>query len=361
MVFIPHECLRDANVKLKVQETIAHVVGWSLSCATSGVWPSSGPFGEVLSKHRKHQQGKPLAGGQYKACYFGYRADGKARRESHLFPRSFLHSFVCEQCLAQKERKNWEPLMSYKCFYQSAAYRMTTISHTDYMQHTRPLSPWRVIDGWHLGTVFHDPMHVLYLGICKDLYASALGYWIRQGYYGEGTLSDKLRCFSSELKRASIQQRLVVSCKMFTPANTGLDVASHYPEMGSTFKAAFMKTAIWIFAAKAMELTASHPADNILRLIAVCMWNLHRAVFLMDHADILLSNEEAEEISGCFELHLISWQHLAHECEVKKMKLFKIRPKHHSADHLASQLARTKLNPRRVMACFGDESFLGYI
>ena len=131
MVFIPHECLRDANVKLKVQETIAHVVGWSLSCATSGVWPSSGPFGEVLSKHRKHQQGKPLAGGQYKACYFGYRADGKARRESHLFPRSFLHSFVCEQCLAQKEHKNWEPLMSYKCFYQSAAYRMTTISNPD--------------------------------------------------------------------------------------------------------------------------------------------------------------------------------------------------------------------------------------
>lgn len=84
---------------------------------------------------------------------------------------------------------------------------LSAAGHTDYMQHTRPLSPWRVIDGWHLGTVFHDPMHVLYLGICKDLYASALGYWIRQGYYGEGTLSDKLRCFSSELKRASKQQR----------------------------------------------------------------------------------------------------------------------------------------------------------
>lgn len=74
-----------------------------------------------------------------------------------------------------------------------------------------------------------------------------------------------------------------------------------------------------------------------------------------------LTTMPLKEISGCFELHLISWQHLAHECEVKKMKLFKIRPKHHSADHLASQLARTKLNPRRVMACFGDESFLGYI
>lgn len=47
-----------------------------------------------------------------------------------------------------------------------------------------------------------------------------------------------------------------------------------------------MKSPNWIFK------------DNILRLIAVCIWNLHRAVFLMDHADILLSNEEAEEIIG---------------------------------------------------------------
>lgn len=60
--------------------------------------------------------------------------------------------------------------------------------------------------------------------------------------------------------------RLVVSCKMFTPANTGLDVASHYPEMGSTFKAAFMKTAIWFFAAKAMELTASNPAESCFNI-----------------------------------------------------------------------------------------------
>ena len=47
--------------------------------------------------------------------------------------------------------------------------------------------------------------------------------------------------------------------------------------------------------------------------------------------------------------------------EVSGWKLFKIRPKHHMLDHLAKQVARTQLNPRRVMGCFSDESFLGYL
>ncbi|CAK9059150.1 Uncharacterized protein SCF082_LOCUS31390 [Durusdinium trenchii] len=67
------------------------------------------------------------------------------------------------------------------------------------------------------------------------------------------------------------------------------------------------------------------------------------------------------EISGCWQMHLISWQHLARQCEVKGWKLFRLRPKHHQLDHLAIQVARTKLNPRKVMACFSDESFLGYL
>ena len=35
--------------------------------------------------------------------------------------------------------------------------------------------------------------------------------------------------------------------------------------------------------------------DNMLRLIATCLWHFHHAVMVMDHADILLSEEEAEE------------------------------------------------------------------
>ena len=77
----------------------------------------------------------------------------------------------------------------------------------DYVAGTRPLSPWRCVDGWHLGNVFHDPMHFLYLGTLRDLYASALGYWLRNGYYGDGTMPQKLRAFSTDLKDQSRRER----------------------------------------------------------------------------------------------------------------------------------------------------------
>lgn len=155
--------------------------------------------------------------------------------------------------------------------------------------------------------------------------------------------------------------RLILGFKTFTPSNTGLEKKSEYPELGSAFKAAFMKASAWFFATKAVELSNSTPEDccktigtvflcwsflyvwcstfflggtsrmclfcfyiveihqqpqeinklqnkqvrshsstgtsqdNMLRLIATCLWRFHHAVMVMDHADILLSEEEAEE------------------------------------------------------------------
>lgn len=82
------------------------------------------------------------------------------------------------------------------------------LGHTDYINNDTPLSPWRVVEGWHLHSCFHDPMHVLYLGTCRDLYASCLGYWIRKKYYGHGALAVRLREFSCELKEACRKQRI---------------------------------------------------------------------------------------------------------------------------------------------------------
>lgn len=68
-----------------------------------------------------------------------------------------------------------------------------------------------------------------------------------------------------------------------------------------------------------------------------------------------------KEVHDCVYLHLISWQHLAYRCQLSGAKLFKLRPKHHSLDHLASQICRTRLNARKLMSCWNDESFLGYL
>lgn len=126
--FIAHDRMRDQDIKDTVQKTIADVVAWSLRASSHGVWPHVGPFGEIFSSgDRKVLMGKQLAGG-FRACYFGFRADGKARKDAHRFPRTYLHSLICESRMAQRSHKNWQPLLSYKNFYPGAAYRLTHIS-----------------------------------------------------------------------------------------------------------------------------------------------------------------------------------------------------------------------------------------
>lgn len=96
-------------------------------------------------------------------------------------------------------------------FLLVACFSSHSPGHSDYMMNHRPLSPWHVIDGWNLGVCFHDPMHVMYLGTCRDLYASALGFWVFNGFFGVGSVAEKLRTFSYDLKEESRRQKLLSS------------------------------------------------------------------------------------------------------------------------------------------------------
>lgn len=79
--------------------------------------------------------------------------------------------------------------------------------HKDYLR-AGGASPWTVVKGWNILNSFHDPMHVILLGTCRDLYASPLGFWIRRNFFGEGfCLEDKLLQFSLELKEACKREK----------------------------------------------------------------------------------------------------------------------------------------------------------
>ena len=128
---LPHTSLGNDNVKRHVHECVANVLAWSLRHAASGVAPTVGYKGEPLTGFRQTMAGQPLAHG-WTACYFGYRFDEKARKETNFLERSYQHSYVCMYCMAQKVHKNWEPELCYKNFHEHAAHRMATISLLDF-------------------------------------------------------------------------------------------------------------------------------------------------------------------------------------------------------------------------------------
>ena len=55
--------------------------------------------------------------------------------------------------------------------------------------------------------------------------------------------------------------RIRTTFKNFTTSNTGLDKNNQFPELGSVFKAAFIKSASWWFAKTAITVSDAHPGD----------------------------------------------------------------------------------------------------
>lgn len=62
-------------------------MAWSFDHLERGVWPDRGFYNEELNTNtlRGRLAGKPLGNG-WRGCYFGSRADAKARKEANFFP-----------------------------------------------------------------------------------------------------------------------------------------------------------------------------------------------------------------------------------------------------------------------------------
>ena len=204
---------------------MAEVLSWSFGCAASGTWPQRGLDGEALFGERAASAGKPLAR-NWRACYFGFKYDAKARKEANFFERSYYHNQICEACFAERPNKYGDPLLEYKDFYPGAAHLMTGLNHADYVRSMQQISPWAIMPGFHVWTCFRDPMHTIFLGTAKSLIASLIDF------------------------------------STYTPANTGLDTPSDFPELGSRFKAASIKASLWYFSEKAVAVAEACARGN---------------------------------------------------------------------------------------------------
>lgn len=249
-------------MKDAIHSLVAKVTIWSMRAALKGKWPTQGPFGESLLGARSQKAGLEFGNG-YRLAYHGFKADAKAKKECRVFERSYMHNKVCEACMAEKPTsKNHDSLLTYKDFYPNAAHLLTELNHRDYLVSSTRISPWEPMPGFDFRTCFRDPMHTIFLGTAKEFLASCLGYWSRRGCLTGPDLQEQLRWVSQRQKECCAEAGLRCAFKTFTPSNTGLVTKSEYPELGSYFKAASVKTSIWFFGYLAQELAANAAEDK---------------------------------------------------------------------------------------------------
>ena len=145
---------------------------------------------------------------QVRMAYVAFKADLKARRECHSFVRYYQCKKFCDRCAAIQPFTN-EPL-AYKNMSPTAPYVGTSISHDQYMATTLPrhLSSWASIENWQFETCVFDFMHVVYLGVARDLVPSCFKLLQHLGYGCEDGETDDVF-----LKRVTLEMR--ATCKLF--------------------------------------------------------------------------------------------------------------------------------------------------
>ena len=89
-------------------------------------------------------------------------------------------------------------------------------------------------------------------------------------------------------------------------------------------------------------------------------WSLQTAIHTLDHADIILSQDDAEHVREFLNSFLVHWQGMFQTYDQVGVRRWKCRPKHHYFQELIAQVYRTRINPK-YFACWQDESYLGHI
>ncbi|CAK9103632.1 Uncharacterized protein SCF082_LOCUS48402 [Durusdinium trenchii] len=349
-------------VRQAVHKTIARLMAWSMEVASSGVGPDTGFAGEPLAKtSRGHLCGQQLGCG-WRACFFAFKADLKARHELHNFKRYYRCNEFCDRCLAMQGTR-CPPALDYRNVTNSSAWHLTAINHQAYMEFdASSLSHWVCMPGFNFLAISFDWMHNVYLGTGRDLCASGIMVLIEKGLVGdvEGVEMDEaLSRVHRRMRDVCRQHGLVLPAKP-NLTNANLTGEDGYFSMGTRFKATHIKRMLWWLAKESQELADQNPTDAVLNVLAMCTFALQRCTELMDLSGVIFSEDEAQEAGNSLKLHLRAYFWLAAYHYQRRQLLFKTRSKTHYNEHIADEVLRFRINPATYQN-FEEEAFLGRI
>lgn len=164
---------------------------------------------------------------QVRMAYVAFKADLKARNECHTFVKYYKCKNFCDRCDAIQPFTNVPVRLTYKNMSPTAPYVGTEINHDQYMATTLPrhVSPWeRHVENWQFETCVFDFMHVVYLGVARDLVPSCFKLLQHLGYGCEDGETDDVF-----LKRVTMEMR--ATCKLFGTLSSNL----FFPQAFGTF------------------------------------------------------------------------------------------------------------------------------
>lgn len=259
--------MKEPNTKRKVMQTVAAYFGWCFQVAQNGLPPKTGFYCEPWPAGTYRQllaaSGAPLLGG-FRGCFAGFKADLKARKESHFFNRSYTSLKCCDTCSATQPFPSAvaNPIsrsLLYSDFSPHARWRGTNEDNSEYLRKCADPSPWHVVPGFHKDLLLYDLMHVGPLGIWRDIVAALLIDMITRGELPGISPKVALNKFWVSFRNWCRQSGMSPPQGHLSMAYLGRSKrTTDYPELASVIKAATVKSLMCFVAVKLAEL----PCDS---------------------------------------------------------------------------------------------------
>eukprot|EP00439_Symbiodinium_sp_Y106_P060799 s3615_g9.t1 len=240
---------------------------------------------------------------------------------------------VCWRCAATRGNSNIECV--YTDISETAAWRSMPVQEP-WEQEPVATSIW----GWDLSLVGIDLLHVLHLGILRDLCGSAIKVLVsKRGFFRGATIPKRLQEFTRQLKLYAKVEKLQLYLR--NVKKTTVDWRSDKcPELRC--KAADCATILKFLAWKTQQ--EEPPA---YKGMVACIWAADRFVRILFSAGMYLTPAERESAYACGDLYLNLYLSLACEAVESGTLLWKVRPKYHYCWHAVNDLLSKGRNPSK--------------
>ena len=353
MLLVPLHLVDDVGLLF---EELGDFFAWQQQVLLSGQWPSVGHYKEDFAEGstRWNKRGfsiVPACKKYQSGTITGWHGDTKERKVVVPSGRSYMHTNICDNCLAQGPEVNSVEALCYMdlenptCMQFKIDDRLA--AKEMFGQHLRLLA----VPFLSRACVFFDWPHLRWLGIDRDFAASALVVWLRYGtaqrfLAAKGVQAPKLRKSDNVLSMLWILVRshlkahgIAVEKRCpFTVSSLGLtqynvDVFS----LPSWVKAEHVKAIMFGLAYLAREMAPyRHDDPEAARteaLIELTLWSLSQLDALLARSGKWFTDSELQEFDRLFNIWRRSNQHLAVQfCDTK---CFKLRPKSHYLLHIS--------------------------
>ncbi|CAK9005810.1 unnamed protein product [Durusdinium trenchii] len=223
-------------VKNKSHDKVGHTIGYVVRTLMTGKYPMTNVNGERFdtSSLQAAKAGLPFAGG-WRLCFAAFKGDWEARQVIHKSTRFYNAKYICEHCMASRE-----PQFTYGDFRMNAACMSKRLTHAEY----------RILQGNKQSSWESDVLHVYHQGVACVLIASLVCDTLESKYEGI-TLKEMDQRLSQEVYKhyktwCKERAAYTTACShRFSLARFGKDTWSTYPELGSIFKAAVVKSMLY--------------------------------------------------------------------------------------------------------------------